>query len=265
MLGRMKDFPLTAGAGGAPRIALLAAACVACALGAPAQKQSPAAPAEASFGPGEKLRYQVAWEETLKAATLDLEAIARGEHFGRPAWHLQARVATVHPLRLIYPMDDQFDSYAAAPSLVTLQFEQYLREPRRREDRIARLVGEQEPAGDGPAVRVPPETRDPLAALYFLRGVDWDKKKEMKLNVYDGRKLYEVRAAPVAAEESVRTPLGRFAARKITLRVFERGRERRDLGIAMWLARERGARPVFIEAELPFGRVRAELAASTQP
>jgi hypothetical protein len=115
------------------------------------------------------------------------------------------------------------------------------------------------PAGNGPTARVPPGTRDPLGAFFSLRAVDWDKTPEARMPVYDGKKLYELRARHVGPAESVTVPAGEFSAMRIELRVFERNRELAGTRFQLWLSRDPARTPVLIEAELPFGALRVEL------
>ena len=51
--------------------------------------------------------------------------------------------------------------------------------------------------------RVVPGTRDPLGMMEFLRTVDWTATRQVSSPVYDGHKLYNVRAklASASAEE----------------------------------------------------------------
>ena len=46
---------------------------------------------------------------------------------------------------------------------------------------------------------------------------------------------------------------------RVTVRVYDRGRELTNVRIAILLANDSARTPVLIEAELPFGSVRAEL------
>jgi hypothetical protein len=212
----------------------------------------------APFRAGERLAYQVRWA-SLNAATAELEAVAERQFRGRAAWHLRAQARTVEAVRLLYPLDDQFDSYADAATLASLQYEMRKREAGRREDTTIRMTHEGDPAGEGPSVRVPRGTRDPLGFFYFLRTADWRRTPEVRSTVYDGEKLYEVRARLVEARERVAVPAGGYDAAKLALRVFERGRELTDARFRVWLANDAARTPVLIEAELPFGALRVEL------
>ncbi len=212
------------------------------------------------FRAGEKLEFRGGWQFYNGGATLRLAAIEQRPFSGRPAWHFQAQATTLNPLRYIFILDDQFDSYSEASAISSLQFEQYIREQNKHEDRIHRMSHEGEPApADGAAVRVPAGTRDPLGALYYLRAVDWARTPIVIMPIFDGKKLYELRARLGNTAEDVEVPAGDYAASRIDLRISERGREVTTVRISVWIANDAARTPVRVEAELPFGPVRAEL------
>jgi len=228
----------------------------------PARPRPGGQPADAAvpFPAGEHLDYRVGWQDFLTAATARLRVVERRPFYGRVAWHFQARARTVEPVRLLYTLDDQFDSYTDTTTLAALQYEAYLREQGKQEDSIVRMSTEDDPApGDGPSVRVPPGTRDPLGLFYGLRAIDWSQTREMHIPVYDGKKLYEVRACKAGVRQAITVPAGSYAATKIELRVFERGRELRNTLFTFWLAEDEARTPVLVRADLPFGTFRVEL------
>ncbi len=212
------------------------------------------------FQVGEKLDYRVGWQNFLTAATAQVGVEERRPFYGRTAWHFRATAHTVEPVRYLYTLDDQFDSYTDTVSLASLQYETYLREMGGREDTRIRMStdGEADDA-DGPSVRVPPGTRDPLGAFFSLRAVDWEQAAETKMYVYDGKKLYELRARKVSAAETVAVSAGEFAATRIEMRVYERNRELASTRFLVWLAQNPARTPVLVEAEMPFGTFRVEL------
>jgi hypothetical protein len=255
----------------ARRLAAIVGACALVLASAPAQPQSARSPNKnpaldpppalsAPFRAGEKLEFRGGWQFYDGAATLKLAAVERGAFFGRAAWHFQAQATTLNPLRYIFILDDQFDSYSEAAGIASLQYEQYIREQNKHEDRIHRMSHEGEPAPDDrPVVRVPAGTRDPLGAFYFLRTVDWARTPVVNMPVFDGKKLYELRARRGLTAEEVEVPAGDFTASRIDLRISERGRSLTTVRISLWLANDAARTPLRIEAELPFGPVRAEL------
>ena len=212
------------------------------------------------FASGEQLDYRISWNSALTAATARMRVVEQRPFFGRTAWHFQTRAQTVEPIRFLYKLDDQFDSYTDAATLAGMQYEMYIREQNRNEDSVIRMSPEGEPAGDdGPTVRVPAGTRDPLGFLYSLRAMDWSRADAVKMNVYDGKKLYELRIRRLATAQPVTVPAGSYAATKLEMRAFERGREVRNTLFNIWLSEDSAKRPVLIEADLPIGTFRVEL------
>lgn len=228
-----------------------------------AAASSPVKPAEAPlpFRAGEKLTYRILWSTfSVKAGNVQLTVLERRALYGRDAWHFQASAHTIDTMRLLFSLDDQFDSYSEANGLVGLQYEMYLREQGKHQDAVYRLAPEGEPAPSaGSAVRVPPGTRDPFGLLYYLRAHDWQRSREFRSPVFDGRKLYEVTARLQQESGEVSVPAGSFSASRIEIHVFERGVEVPQTRFWAWLARDARRTPVLVEAELPFGVARVEL------
>src|SRR2546421_11506012 len=118
----------------------------------------------------------------------------------------------------------------------------------------------QEPASlDATEARVLPGTRDPLGMMKYLRNVDWTKMPEVRSPVYDGHKLYDVRAKLVAAAEKVNVPAGDYTASKIGIRVFDDGVEMKDASFTLYVANNAARTPVLLEAVMPFATARVEL------
>lgn len=222
----------------------------------------PARPTETPvpFRAGEVLDYRVQWSKLLNAATVRLAVTERRPFYGREAWHFRALAHTVDPMRYLFALDDQFDSYTDLSNLVGLQYEMYLREQGKREDAVFRMTSDPGPApGVGSAVRVLPGTRDPLGFLYYLRSVDWQGTREAHAPVFDGKKLYEARARLDVDRGEVSVPAGDYEASRIEVRVYDRGHEVPQTHFWVWLARDARRTPVLMEAEVPFGTARVEL------
>src|SRR5258707_11251854 len=75
---------------------------------------SEAAP-EPGFMPaaGEVLEFSGSVAKVNNVASLRLVVTGRKEIDGADAWHLQAFAHTQNPLRMVFELDDQFDSYSA--------------------------------------------------------------------------------------------------------------------------------------------------------
>ncbi len=213
------------------------------------------------FRTGEKLDYRILWSTfSVNAAKAQLSVAERRPFYGQQAWHFQAVAHTVDTMRMLFDLDDQFDSYTGTANLESLQFEMYLREQGKQQDSVFRMSKDGDPAPPrGPVVRVPPGTRDAIGFVYGLRAVDWQRTRDVQWPVFDGRKLYEASARLVSDSAEVSVPAGQYTASHIAVRIYERGRELSQTSFEVWLAQDAARTPVLIEFEVPFGTGRVEL------
>ncbi len=174
---------------------------------------------------------------------------------------MQAFAHTQNPLRMVFELDDQFDSYSDAGTLASLQYEMHLSERGQKVESVQRMTatGEEPASPDATQTRVLPGTRDPLGMMQYLRNVDWTKTPEVRCPVYDGHKLYEVHAKLAAASEKVNVPAGDYAASRIGIRVFDGGVEMKDASFTLYVANNAARTPVLLEAVMPFAIARVEL------
>jgi hypothetical protein len=211
---------------------------------------------------GEVLEYTANVSKLEKVATLRLQVAGRGSLLGKSTWHLQAFAHTENPLRMVFELDDRFDSYSDAGTMASLQYEMHLSERGQKVDSVQRMTatGKEPASPDATEARVLPGTRDPLGFMQYLRDVDWAKTPEVRSPVYDGHNLYEVRAKVDGKPERVSVAAGDFTASKIGIRVFENGVEKKDASFALYLANNASHTPVLLEAVMPFATARVELA-----
>ena len=213
---------------------------------------------------GEILDYTADVAKVSNVATLRLQVAERRNFVGKNAWHLQAFAHTQSPLRMVFELDDQFDSYSDAGTLASLQYEMHLNERGQKVDSIQRMTttGREAASGNASQTRVLPGTRDPLGMMQFLRHVDWSKMHEVRGPVYDGHKLYDVRASLAGASQSVTVPAGTYTTDKVEIRVFDSGAEMKDAHFFVYFAGNEGRTPVLLEAEMPFASARVGLKSS---
>lgn len=210
---------------------------------------------------GEVLEFTANVSKVNNVANLRLQIAGRGNFLGKNAWHLQAVVHTENPLRMVFELDDQFDSYSDVATLASMQYEMRLSERGQKVNSIQRMTSSgNEPApANAAAARVLPGTRDPLGMMQYLRNVDWEKTPEVHSPVYDGHKLYDARAKRTGTSASVTVPAGSYTASKINIRVFDNGVEMKDASFTLYLANNEARTPVLLEAVLPFATARVEL------
>jgi hypothetical protein len=212
--------------------------------------------------PGETLEYAAnVTKIDSTVATLKVLVGDKRDLAGKNVWHLQAFAHTENPYRMIFELDDRFDSYSDPVDLSSHQYEMHLSERGQKVDSVERLYSSPKdfaPAGMI-AARVLPETRDPLGFLHYLRNVDWNKTPEVRSPVYDGHKLYDVRAVLKSKSQPVSVPAGDFNTTKIEIHVFDNGAEMKDAHFFLYLANDSLRIPVLVEAVLPVASARVEL------
>jgi len=250
--------------------AIITLACAAALIAAPQQKSvrkpakppAPAAPAAsvAPFHNAESLAYSGKWLSLSDVIAAQLNANDDRPFSGHSAWHFQAQLQTKNPLRYMLQVDDHFDSYSAHTDFAGEQFEMHLNEGSKSETHILRLAAGSSPL---PAGRIQAQvlhgTRDALGFLYYLRTVNWQETKEVRSPVFDGRRVYDVRAAVVTPRSDLAVAGGKFTATGLSIRPYFNGKELADTKFTLWIAQDAAHTPVLIELELPIGSGRVEL------
>ena len=230
-----------------------------------ASRKPAVAEAPVPFRVGETLRYEVAWAAFSTAASVQLNIVERRDLTGWSTWHFRAGAHTENTVRSLFVIDDQFDSYTDSTSLESRQYEMYLNEMGKKQDRVYHLLPVGQPSrGSVPLTIVAPGTRDPLGVLYALRGVDWQKTPEFRAPVYDGHDVYDLRAHVEAAGESVTVTAGKFTASRIAIKLYQHDKEVGGMTFSAWLAQDAAHTPVLMKADLPFGSLRVELTSASQ-
>lgn len=210
---------------------------------------------------GEVLEYTANVANLTNVANLKLQVREHRSFFGKSTWHLQAFAHTENPLRMVFVLDDQFDSYSDASTMTSLQYEMHLNERGQTVESVQRmtLTGKEPAPPNVTETRVLPGTRDPLGLMQYLRNVDWTKTTEVDCPVYDGHVLYQVKANAVGENQAVSVPAGSYKATKIEIRAFEHGQEMKDAHFTMYLANGATHTPLLLEAVMPVATATVEL------
>ena len=225
-------------------------------------KQPPAEPDPGlPLRSGEVLQYTANVANLTNVADLTLQVREHKPFFGKNAWHLQAFAHTQNPLRMVFTLDDQFDSYSDASTMACLQYEMHLNERGEKVESVQRMTttGKEPAPPNVTEARVLPGTRDPLGFLQYLRNVDWAKTPQVRGPVYDGHALYDVRAELAATGQLVTVPAGTYKATKIEIHVFQNGQEMKDAHFTIYLAGNTVHTPLLLEAVMPVATAQVEL------
>ncbi|PYT53142.1 MAG: hypothetical protein DMG43_09775 [Acidobacteria bacterium] len=114
---------------------------------AKSKKTPPPADAGLPLRAGEVLDYTANVSKLNNVANLRLRVAGRGNFLGKSTWHLQAFAHTENALRMVFELDDQFDSYSDAVTMTSLQYEMHLNERGQKVDSVQRMTA----SGNEPA------------------------------------------------------------------------------------------------------------------
>ncbi len=229
---------------------------------APAKDEPKAA--AVPFRAGEQLEYRLSWATFVTAATVRLSVVERRTLYGWDAWHFRGTGNSEQPLRALFTIDDEFDSYTDASTFAGHQFEMYLDELGRKDKNIMELTPQGSvPRGSVASVIVPPTTRDPVGFLESIRAFEWERYPELRVPVFDGKNLYDIHATRDALDEKISVPGITCEATRIGIHVIATGKELDHTRIAIWLQRDGAHMPVAVQADLPLGSFRMELSSVT--
>lgn len=210
---------------------------------------------------GEKLSYSVSWANFLTAGQLTTEIKQRGRFFNREGLHLTLTAESVGLVKVFFLVEDRFASYVDPATLLPYRTELFIREGKRKTERITLVDGKRRLArlSTGRTVPIHPETRDLVALLYYLRTLDLAEGKNYRLPVLHGKDRFFVHAR-VGQTGEVMVPAGRFEATEVILTVEETPGQVSDAyRLRLWLSRDDRRLPVRISGRLEYGDVRAEL------
>lgn len=214
---------------------------------------------EAALRVGEVLNYRIDWQRYAGAATAQLQIVGRRGFEGGAAWHFRGTVHTAEPIRALYPMDDQIDSYAMPGNFASREYQERLREFGELENTDALLVSPGDRAISSESrVIVPVGTRDALSAIYFLRAADWSDAREIRTPIFDGENIYQM-VAKSSASSTIRVAAGTHQATEIEIHLLDGDREVPEESFKLWLATDLARTPLLCEADLSIGKIRIEL------
>jgi Protein of unknown function (DUF3108) len=218
------------------------------------------------FAVGEVLQYRLSWSAFPVAATITFSVPEEREFYGSRVFHFRATGGTVPPLRKLFVIDDQFDSYSEMFSFTSHEYDSQRNElGSEHTSRFQLIAAGSRPHTGTPSAVVPPGTRDPVGLLESLRVQNWQSSPELHVPVFEGSDVYDVRASKNATPAQISVPAGNFAADEITIQCSEPGKDLSKVRFTVWISRDLQRLPVRMRAELPLGTFLVDLTAQSQP
>jgi len=225
----------------------------------------PPPPGATPFAPGERLVYDVTWDGPAGAleagqVTFEVETAAtNGEH----RFAVGARTAPW--VARFFEADDRFTTTTDA-SLRPIRHERKIHEGRRVLDQrvvfdpVARTAEPQTADGQpaGPTLRVWPEARDAVSALFYVRTLALAPGATVAVPIVEGGQLSTLILDP-GAIEPVTVVGGPIAAQRIQARIEQRVQRRSMPDVTIWLEHGGTRRLIAADIRAPFGNLRVRL------
>lgn len=213
--------------------------------------------ARVPFRVGEALTYDVGWSTYLTAGTAVATVKEKKPSYDSTAYYIVAEGRPTPFLGRLYPLYYKLDALLDSFTLLSQRGAMYSEEGGHRRfratrfDRAARRAFFEDQSGNGFAV--PPDTQDPLSALYALRAMPLDKGRHISGDVYDSGTMYRM-LLDVGALERVSVPAGEFMAWNIQGRIIDQSTQQEpSQSVGIWISADPRRLPVKLQAEAPVG------------
>jgi hypothetical protein len=234
---------------------------------APSAPAPPPPPGPVPFAAPESLQYTVKWiggPLDLAAGRVTLE-VARGASSDVP-YRFVASAETAPWMARFFEARDRFETDAGS-DLLPRTHRRALREGRREVDRVYAFDPERgvvrigAPGSSDPPVpfRIPPDTRDALTALFYIRTQPLATGDTIRAPVSDGGRNLIVQIK-VAGRESIVVQGRQLDAIRLEPAIVERVPRRDPIQSVVWISDD--SRKIVVAADVAagFGRLRLELA-----
>lgn len=223
------------------------------------------------FRLGEQLTYQITWSSfiTATAATATFTVREkRAAYDSSLAYYIVAEGRPTPVLAVFYPIYYKADTWLDAHTLLPVRASVFSQERGRRENKItvfdqarrrAEFEIDQSTGSETPSVKkttlsVPPQTQDPLSAVFALRALAMTAGTRTQMPLLFNGVLYQVQVT-IGGRESLKTPMGTLGAWRITPVLFEHGRPvASPRGMTVWISDDARRLPLRMEVEIPTGR-----------
>jgi hypothetical protein len=212
-----------------------------------------------AFGPGERLVFSVRYGP-IKAGTGILAVVDTSRVGTRRCYHLLSEAFSSETFSVFFKVVDRVESYMDVERLHSLRFEKHLREGDFKADREVDFDQEAHTAtyDNGKVYDIPPNARDALAALYYVRSLPLKVGESVYVDSHTNEKNYPLEVK-VLRRETVTVDAGTFdcIVTEPILRVTGIFKHRGTLTV--WLTDDEHRIPVLMKSKIAIGSVSAVL------
>ncbi|MEK6299554.1 MAG: DUF3108 domain-containing protein [Acidobacteriota bacterium] len=217
-----------------------------------------------AFVVGERLTYEVSWQDFLVAGELVIETKERRNYEGVDGYHVSVQAQSVGLVSAIgKKIDDAYESFIDASTLLPFRAEKRTRHGNKRQQSSVTIDQEHRSArlADGRSLKLPAETYDLASLLFAIRGMDLTPGRSRTFNALEDDKLYAIKIEP-EAKERITTRAGSFDTIRIATRMADRANDKL-YNLRLYVTNDQRRIPVLITAEPSWGSVRVQLMSAT--
>jgi hypothetical protein len=228
--------------------------------------------ADAPFGPGEKLSYDLFWT-FIPAGSATLETLESEPVDGHPALHFRALAQSSPFVDKFYKVRDSIESWVDQGVTRALLYKKdqsegdYVRHYLVRFDRNGNVAYRYSKGALKNAVLIPFGTFDPLSMLFLFRTKSLHVGMEFAAPVTDGEKSV-TGTAKVVRREHLSTKAGEFDTLLVEPDVRNIGgvfRKSPDATLQVWITDDARRIPVRVKSKVAVGHFSMELTGYTPP
>jgi hypothetical protein len=225
------------------------------------------------FKPGESVTYKVyyhwhfVWVESGEVSF----NVSECKYHGIPSYYFVGMGHSYPKYDWFYTVRDTFQAYVDTFGYTPLRFTRYSNEGSTHvkndnqfddiHHKVYYFTGSRNTDYKRDSINIPACTFDPLSGIYFVRNIDFSKAKindTVPVTLYLDDKIYHIHIRYMG-KETEDTKLGKFRCIKFNVSlisgtIFKEGQE-----MSVWVTDDNNRVPVYIEAPIIIGSVRAEL------
>jgi Protein of unknown function (DUF3108) len=212
------------------------------------------------FAPGEQLNFNFflgTGEQPVGTGSFQVRARAR--YYERDGLLLTGVLQTTNAGAQLFPVNNQFNSYVDAATVLPFRTELSLQEGTRRSRWI---VSTDQNGGaalfdDGTRVEVPFGTHDLLSVIYAIRSLDLTPGKRSAVSLLVNKRPRQLFVTPLRRSMLM---LGSTRINAVEVGLTTDDTKTSLLNLRLWFSTDRRALPLRFTADTPLGPLRADLA-----
>ena len=222
---------------------------------------------ELPFAPGEKLTFQLRWEN-IPAGHAVLEVQPVKEFNGEQVNHFVLTAFTNSAIDVFYKVRDRFESYADIEMNNSILFRKRQREGSYKKDVLVEFDWPNDQVKytlrgqpKEPLSGIPPGAFDPLSAFYFIRMMDFRLDSSLERPITDGKNRF-IGRAKVVGREILTLESGTydtFIVEPETAHIGGVFRKSKDPKLQFWITADERRIPVRFKSKVAVGHFIGDL------